>query len=82
MLAFVDWRLLAGALLLTAGWAFLSRVPHVGLIYVPGYRDAATVRRFDAPEALETRFYEIRARSDRLRCGRGRLRRLRLRRTL
>ena len=27
------------------------------------YRDEAVVRRFDAPEALETRFYEVRARS-------------------
>jgi DNA repair photolyase len=30
---------------------------------LPGYRDEAMVRRFDAPEALETRFYEVRARS-------------------
>jgi DNA repair photolyase len=30
---------------------------------LPGYRDGATVRRFDAPEALNTRFYEVRARS-------------------
>ncbi len=30
---------------------------------LPGYRDAVTVRRFDAPEALETRFYEVRAKS-------------------
>jgi DNA repair photolyase len=30
---------------------------------LPGYRDDAVVRRFDAPEALETRFYEVRARS-------------------
>jgi DNA repair photolyase len=30
---------------------------------LPGYRDQAVVRRFDAPEALETRFYEVRARS-------------------
>jgi DNA repair photolyase len=30
---------------------------------LPGYRDAAVVRRFDAPEALRTRFYEVRARS-------------------
>jgi DNA repair photolyase len=29
---------------------------------LPGYREAV-VRRFDAPEALETRFYEVRARS-------------------
>jgi len=30
---------------------------------LPGYRDDAVVRRFDAPEALDTRFYEVRARS-------------------
>src|SRR4051794_6943074 len=30
---------------------------------LPGYRDAAVVRRFDAPEALDTRFYEIHAKS-------------------
>jgi DNA repair photolyase len=30
---------------------------------LPGYRDDAVIRRFDAPEALETRFYEVRARS-------------------
>ena len=30
---------------------------------LPGYRDDAVVRRFDAPEALDTRFYEVRAKS-------------------
>jgi DNA repair photolyase len=30
---------------------------------LPGYRDEATVRRFDAPEGLATSFYEVRARS-------------------
>ncbi len=30
---------------------------------LPGYRDEAVVRRFDAPEALDIRFYELRARS-------------------
>jgi DNA repair photolyase len=30
---------------------------------LPGYRDEAIVRHFDAPEALDTRFYEVRARS-------------------
>jgi DNA repair photolyase len=30
---------------------------------LPGYRDAATVRHFNAPEALDTRFYEVRAKS-------------------
>jgi len=30
---------------------------------LPGYRDEAVVRRFKAPEALDTRFYEVRAKS-------------------
>jgi DNA repair photolyase len=30
---------------------------------LPGYRDPAPVRRFDAPEALDTRFYEVHAKS-------------------
>src|ERR1700742_2262263 len=30
---------------------------------LPGYRDEAVVRRFDAPQALETRFYEVQAKS-------------------
>src|SRR3954454_9800161 len=30
---------------------------------LPGYKDAAIVRHFDAPEALDTRFYEVRAKS-------------------
>ncbi|HYH60070.1 MAG TPA: radical SAM protein [Thermoleophilaceae bacterium] len=30
---------------------------------LPGYRDPAQVRRFDAPEALNTNFYEVRAKS-------------------
>jgi DNA repair photolyase len=30
---------------------------------LPGYRDAAVIRRFDAPEVLETNFYEVRAKS-------------------
>ena len=30
---------------------------------LPGYREEAVVRRFNAPEALETRFYEVRAKS-------------------
>lgn len=32
-------------------------------VTLPGYSDDAVVRRFDAPEALETRFYEVRAKS-------------------
>ena len=30
---------------------------------LPGYREPALVRHFDAPEALDTRFYEVRAKS-------------------
>lgn len=30
---------------------------------LPGYRDGAIVRHFDAPDSLETRFYEVRAKS-------------------
>src|SRR6516225_9621953 len=30
---------------------------------LPGYREQAVVRRFKAPDALETRFYEVRAKS-------------------
>src|SRR6195952_2537097 len=30
---------------------------------LPGYRDPAVIRRFDAPEALDMRFYEIHAKS-------------------
>src|SRR3712207_9072628 len=30
---------------------------------LPGYKDEAVVRTFDAPEALATRFYEIHAKS-------------------
>src|SRR6187431_1237087 len=41
--------MLAGALLLAAGWVFLSRVRHPGLIFVPNYRYA--VLRDFAPRA-------------------------------
>jgi DNA repair photolyase len=30
---------------------------------LPGYRDPASVRRFEAPEALDVRFYEVQAKS-------------------
>ena len=30
---------------------------------LPGYRDSAVIRTFDAPEALDTRFYEVRSKS-------------------
>src|ERR1700728_4102728 len=31
--------------------------------HLPGYRDEAVVRHFDAPDSIATRFYEIRAKS-------------------
>jgi DNA repair photolyase len=37
--------------------------PRFGQHRLPGYRDEAVVRHFDAPEALDMRFYEVRARS-------------------
>ncbi|MEA2352716.1 MAG: hypothetical protein QOJ14_1130, partial [Thermoleophilaceae bacterium] len=30
---------------------------------LPGYRDEAVIRTFDAPEAMDIRFYEIHAKS-------------------
>ncbi len=38
-------------------------IEHEEQAMLPGYRDPAAVRRFDAPEALDTRFYEVRAKS-------------------
>ncbi len=43
-------------------WSRLSEQADSGR-RLPGYRDAAVVRHFDAPEALDMRFYEVRARS-------------------
>lgn len=37
--------------------------PRFGQRRLPGYRDGAVVRRFDAPQALDMRFYEVHARS-------------------
>jgi DNA repair photolyase len=39
------------------------KVDHQDAARLPGYREPAVVRRFDAPEALETRFYEVHAKS-------------------
>jgi two-component system, OmpR family, sensor histidine kinase VanS len=44
-LSYAGFLMLAGVLLLGAGWVFLSRVPHVGLIFLPGYR-VAVLREF------------------------------------
>jgi len=39
------------------------RVAEEERLTLPGYRDPAVLRTFDAPEALDTRFYEVRAKS-------------------
>jgi two-component system sensor histidine kinase VanS len=51
-LSYAGFLLLAGALLLAAGWVFLTRVDHVGLVFEPGYR-LSVVRSF-APIAAVT----------------------------
>ena len=43
-------------------WENLT-VEHEAGARLPGFREPATVRTFDAPDALGTRFYEVRARS-------------------
>lgn len=48
-LSYAGFLMLAGVVLLAAGWVFLTRVPHVGLIMVPSYR-LAVLRAF-APTA-------------------------------
>lgn len=44
-------------------WDHLTRDPDAETANLPGMTDPAVVRRFDAPEALDTRFYEIEART-------------------
>ncbi|MDX6663741.1 MAG: hypothetical protein QOG09_1843 [Solirubrobacterales bacterium] len=43
-------------------WENLS-MDHDGDARLPGFKDPAVVRTFEAPEAMGTRFYEVRARS-------------------
>jgi DNA repair photolyase len=43
-------------------WEGLS-VEEESVRQLPGYREPATVRTFDAPEAMDIRFYEVRAKS-------------------
>jgi two-component system, OmpR family, sensor histidine kinase VanS len=54
-LSYAGFLMLAGVLLLAAGWLFLSRVPHVGLIFMPGYR-YAVVREFAPIAAIALAF--------------------------
>jgi len=44
-------------------WSNLQLSAEPGRLRLPGYREEAVVRHFEAPEALGTRFYEVRARS-------------------
>ncbi|MFF8659032.1 sensor histidine kinase [Streptomyces huasconensis] len=49
-LSYAGFVMLAGVLLLVAGWVFLTRVPHVGLVFHPDYR--LPVLRAFAPIAV------------------------------
>jgi DNA repair photolyase len=44
-------------------WSNLSTTIEEETARLPGYREEAVVRHFDAPEAVQTRFYEVRAKS-------------------
>jgi two-component system sensor histidine kinase VanS len=54
-LSYAGFLLLAGVLVLAAGWLFLNRVPHVGLILVPDYR-LAVLREFAPFAAIALAF--------------------------
>ena len=54
-LSYAGFLVLAGVLLLAAGWLFLGRVPHVGLIFLPGYR-YAVLREFAPTAAIALAF--------------------------
>ncbi|MEV5602505.1 HAMP domain-containing sensor histidine kinase [Streptomyces sp. NPDC052299] len=51
-LSYTGFVLLAGILMLATGWLFLTRVPHIGLVFVPDYQLA--VARDFAPLAAVT----------------------------
>ncbi|WP_234543279.1 sensor histidine kinase [Streptomyces shenzhenensis] len=54
-LSYTGFLMLAGVLMLGAGWLFLNRVSHVGLILIPGYR-SAVVRSFAPTAAVALTF--------------------------
>jgi two-component system sensor histidine kinase VanS len=54
-LSYAGFLMLAGVVLLAAGWVFLSRQRHPGLIFVPGYR-YAVVRAFAPTAAIVLAF--------------------------
>ncbi|MFS8197549.1 sensor histidine kinase [Streptomyces sp. CWNU-52B] len=51
-LSYTGFLMLAGVVMLVAGWLFLTRVKHVGLVFVPDYR--LSVARDFAPMAAVT----------------------------
>ncbi|MEV7088401.1 HAMP domain-containing sensor histidine kinase [Streptomyces sp. NPDC093085] len=51
-LSYTGFLMLAGSLMLIAGWLFLTRVKHIGLVFLPDYR-LSVVRDF-APMAVLT----------------------------
>ena len=54
-LSYAGFLMLAGVLLLAAGWAFLTRAPHVGLIIMPSY-EYAVLREFAPIAAIVMAF--------------------------
>jgi two-component system, OmpR family, sensor histidine kinase VanS len=54
-LSYAGFLMVAGVLLLAAGWVFLSRQNHIGLILVPNYR-LAVVREFAPTAAIALGF--------------------------
>jgi two-component system sensor histidine kinase VanS len=54
-LSYAGFLVVAGAILLAAGWVFLSRVKHVGLIFLPGY-GPAVLREFAPTAAIALAF--------------------------
>jgi DNA repair photolyase len=44
-------------------WSNLTTTIEEKTARLPGYREEAVIRHFDVPEALQTRFYEVRAKS-------------------
>jgi two-component system sensor histidine kinase VanS len=54
-LSYAGFLVLAGVLLLAAGWVFLTRVPHPGLLFMPGYH-YAVLREFAPIAAIVLAF--------------------------
>ncbi len=54
-LSYAGFLMIAGAMLLAAGWVFLSRVRHPGLIFIPDYR-YAVLREFAPLAAIVLAF--------------------------